>query len=62
MCLQSICNKEQLCCDTGRHRIHTGHGTKKKALGNFDTGCVNSTVCLEILHLLMYLLAETSLS
>lgn len=42
----------------------TEHGThtKKKALGNFDAGCIKSTVCLEILQVLMYLLAETWLS
>lgn len=40
---------------------NTEHGTKK-TLGNFDTGCINATMCLEILQVFMYLLAATWLS
>lgn len=46
-------NEEQLCCDMGRHRMQSME-QNKKALGNFDTGCVNSTLSLEILQFLVF--------
>lgn len=46
-------NEEQLCCDMGRQRMQSME-QNKNALGNFDTGCINSALSLEILQFLVF--------
>lgn len=51
--VRSVHKEEQLGCDMGRHRMQSRE-QHRNALGNFDTGCINSALSLEILLFLVF--------